>query len=83
MRNENSKVIELKRVQALVEEVFDSFDLPDSDSARPTKRSATMLKLEWLGERLRRAERIKKQLIAGTYEIDSRAVARKLLNQDS
>ncbi len=46
-------------------------------TARP--RSVTMLKLQWLAERVRKVERIKKQVEAGTYSVDSREVAKRVL----
>ena len=46
------------------------------------RRNPTLLKLQWLSERVRRADRIKRELAAGTYRIDTTAVARALLNLD-
>ena len=46
-------------------------------SVRP--RSMTMLKLEWVAERVRKLERIRKQVEAGTYHVDSALVAKALL----
>ena len=40
----------------------------------------TMLKLEWLGERIRKIEKIKKQVSAGTYHVDSRLVVRAMFD---
>jgi len=84
MSNENTaaKRPELSRVEKLVEEVFDDLDHTSWTNAGRSRRSPTLLKLEWLGERLRRAERIKAELEAGTYKVDSEAVARKILNLD-
>jgi len=45
-------------------------------------RSPTILKLQWLGERLRKVERIKKQVAAGTYQVDSELIARAMLSLD-
>ena len=49
-------------------------------AARP--RGVTMLKLQWLAERVRKIERIKKQVEAGTYSVDSREVAKRVLGFD-
>ena len=50
-------------------------------TARP--RGVTMLKLQWLAERVRKVERIKKQVEAGTYSADSREVAKRVLGFES
>lgn len=42
-------------------------------------RSMTMLKLDWLAERVRRTDRIRAEITAGTYHADSKQVARALL----
>ena len=72
----------LTRVERLVDEVFDSLDPSAFTKAGRSRRSPTLLKLEWLGERLRRAESIKAKLAEGTYSVSSEAVARKMLNLD-
>ena len=41
-------------------------------------RSMTTLKLQWLAERARKCRRIKEQVEQGTYQADSRAVAKSL-----
>ena len=46
----------------------------------PRPRKATMLKLQWLSERLRKCERIKREIQAGTYHVDSEEVAKAILN---
>jgi len=43
--------------------------------------NATMLKLQWLAERLRKTERIKGQLEAGSYHVASEDVARAMLGK--
>lgn len=50
-------------------------------AARP--RGLTMLKLQWLAERVRKVERIKKQIEEGTYSADSREVAKRVLGFES
>ena len=45
-------------------------------------RSPTILKLQWLSERLRKVERIKKQIAAGTYAVDSADIAKAMLCMD-
>lgn len=54
------------------------------ESVEPTRsprpRKATMLKLQWLSERLRKCERIKREIQAGTYHVESDEVAKAILN---
>ncbi len=45
-------------------------------------RSATLLNLKWLAERLRKARRVKRGLEEGTYSLDSDKIARALLNEN-
>jgi len=80
--NTSEKKPVLTRVERLVDEVFDSLDPALRTKVGRTRRSPTLLKLEWLGERLRRAERIKAEIAAGTYSVSSEAVAKKMLNLD-
>jgi anti-sigma28 factor (negative regulator of flagellin synthesis) len=51
-----------------------------SEKRSPRKRSMTTLKLQWVAERVRRCRRIKEQVQAGTYLVDSKEVAKALLN---
>lgn len=46
-------------------------------SRRP--RSMTTLKLQWLAERARKCRRIKEQVEQGSYQADSRNVAKALM----
>ena len=39
----------------------------------------TTINMQWLGERVRKARRIKQMIEAGEYNIDSRAVAKAML----
>jgi len=70
--NNAGKLIPFERLEALVDEAFGEETI--------TKRSPTLLKLGWLAERLRKAERIKAEIEAGTYRVDSALVAKALLN---
>lgn len=45
-------------------------------------RKGTLLKLQWLADRVRKIELIKKQLAEGTYHVDSREVSRAILSLD-
>lgn len=45
----------------------------------PRPRSMTTLKMEWLAERVRKCRRIKEEIEAGTYRVDSRDVAKAIL----
>lgn len=49
----------------------------DGTPKRP--RAMTTLKLQWLAERLRKTERIKKAVAEGSYRPDSRLVAKAIL----
>ena len=44
------------------------------------RRSPTLLKLQWLAERIRKVEWIKAEVASGTYKIDSLKVAKSLLS---
>ncbi len=48
-------------------------------SKRP--RSATMIKLQWLAEQVRKTLRIKEQIEEGSYHVDSQSLAKALLNK--
>ncbi len=50
------------------------------NSNRGHKRSVTSLTLGWLAERLKRAERLKKEIAAGSYRVDSSAVAQAMIS---
>ena len=53
-----------------------------TEVAPKRERKLTVMKLQWVAERARKCERIKQELAAGTYHVDSKAVARKMLNLD-
>ena len=46
------------------------------------QRKPTVLNLQWLAERARKVERIKQELESGTYYVDSKKIAKALLNLD-
>lgn len=46
---------------------------------REVKRSVTSLTLGWIAERLKRAERLKKEVADGSYRVDSAAVAQAMV----
>ncbi len=72
----NSPKVPVDRVERLVKEALEDV------APAFRRRGPTMLKLQWLAERLRKAERIRKQLEEGTYSYDTKAVARAMLNLD-
>jgi anti-sigma28 factor (negative regulator of flagellin synthesis) len=53
-----------------------------NNSTEKRQRSSTLLKLQWLSERMRKAERIYRQVREGTYHADSKEVAKSMLNLD-
>ena len=52
-------------------------------NAIPRKRSLTSLSLQWLAERMRKAERIKAEIAAGKYSVSSSDVAESLVSEPS
>lgn len=44
------------------------------------QRSMTTLNMQWLGERVRKARKIKEMIEAGEYNVDSKLVAEAMLN---
>ena len=54
----------------------------DSAAPRKPRRSPTMLKMQWIAERVRKCERIRKQVEAGSYKMDSEVIARAMLGLD-
>ncbi|MCC6954342.1 MAG: flagellar biosynthesis anti-sigma factor FlgM [Deltaproteobacteria bacterium] len=53
---------------------------PERPRMKSGRRSPTMLKLQWLAERVRKCERIKTEIAEGRYSVDSQKVARSILN---
>ena len=54
-------------------------DENNNEQKQPRKRGLTSVTLQWIAEKLRKAERIKDALDRGTYQIDSNKVAKALL----
>ncbi len=52
------------------------------DQGKP-KRSLTSLSLEWLAERVRKAEKIKEQILQGSYQVDPDKVASSIANEEA
>ena len=50
------------------------------DTNTPRKRGVTSLSLQWLAERMRKAERIKAEIAAGKYRVLSAEVAESLVS---
>ena len=46
-------------------------------------RSATLLNMKWLAERLRKARLIKRNLENGVYKVDSKKLAKAILNEEN
>lgn len=74
--NSTTKGVSADRLEALLEEAFEGFNYK-------SRRSPTMIKLEWLAARLRKAERIRREIEENTYSVDSMLVARAMLNLDN
>ena len=72
----NHKVFNLEQILA---EAGITETSPRRDNGR---RSPTTLKLQWLAERVRKCDRIKRQISAGAYYVDSTDVARAILSVD-
>jgi len=59
--------------------------MSDAENTPPgggRRRSLTSITLNWIAERMRRAEQIKEQLDSGSYKVESAKVAAALLNRD-
>ena len=56
-------------------------DTPTSE-APPRKRSMTSMTLNWIADKFRRAEEIKRQISDGSYSVDSRKVAAAIANEE-
>jgi hypothetical protein len=51
-----------------------------NNGARPQRRRGlTSMTLQWLADKLRRADKIKEELSRGTYQVDSAKVAKAII----
>ena len=57
-----------------------SDEFQNDQKRRP--RSATLLNLGWIRERLKKAEKIKEKIDSGAYEVNPEQLAKALLNKD-
>ncbi len=55
---------------------------PSEPKKNPRKRSMTSVALNWLTERMRRAEELKQAVSSGTYKVPTAEVARKLVTPE-
>jgi len=46
----------------------------------PRRKGITSVTLQWVADKLRRAQRIKEELSTGSYQIDSAKVAQAIVN---
>ena len=56
------------------------FEIQHKSSFSPRKRALTTLKLQWVAERMRKYERIRKAIAEGNYRVDSHDVAKSILS---
>ena len=52
------------------------------ESTERSQQSPTLLKIQWVAERARKLEQIRRAIPEGSYSVSSTAVARALLNLD-
>ena len=57
-------------------------DHGENDIDKPRKRSLTELTLGWIAERLRKSQELKDAIQSGKYEVDSKKVAEKFVNDE-
>lgn len=57
-------------------------DQENAEVKQPRKRSLTSVTLGWVAERLKRAEKIKKEVEKGTYQVKSEAIAAAIMNEE-
>ena len=54
----------------------------NSEPKKPRQRSLTSVTLSWVAERVRRAEKIKKQIAKGKYKVNSEEIAAAIINEE-
>lgn len=54
----------------------------NSEPKKPRQRSLTSVTLHWMAERVRRAEKIKKQIAKGKYKVNSEEIAAAIINEE-
>ena len=70
---------ELKTRQVEIEKKDIGFGEAIKSTKGEYNRKATLLKLQWIAERARKVERIKKELESGSYQVESHDIAKALL----
>jgi non-homologous end joining protein Ku len=58
-------------------------DNSNGNAHQPRKRGLTAMTLQWIADKLRRTDRIKEELSAGTYQVDSAKVAQAIIGSQS
>jgi anti-sigma28 factor (negative regulator of flagellin synthesis) len=66
-------------IQKSANQVEQKEDIQQEQSQSRRPRSMTVLKLQWLAERVRKCRKIQQDVEAGTYEVSSEKVAKALL----
>lgn len=55
-------------------------DGSNNSNKAPRRKGITSLTLQWLADKLRRADKIKDELSRGTYKVDSAKVAQAIVS---
>ena len=71
--------MELKNKKIIEPKVLPNNTSSQNRSISRRKRSMTTLNMQWLGERVRKARKIKEMIDAGEYHVDSKLVAEAML----
>ena len=74
------KEMELKNKNMIEPKVLPKNSSQNRSSAPKRQRSMTTLNMQWLGERVRKARKIKAMIEAGEYNVDSKLIAQAMLN---